>query len=66
MLADRFHHYVGVPPMHYLARWRMQLAAALLSGTNLSLALVADQVGFRGCAQPRVQTPGRRRPFGLA
>ena len=29
--ADRFVHYVGIPPMQYLARWRMQLAARLSS-----------------------------------
>jgi AraC-like DNA-binding protein len=46
VLAERFHHYVGVPPMNYLARWRMQLAATLLSGTNLSLAEVAERVGY--------------------
>jgi AraC-like DNA-binding protein len=46
MLAERFHHYVGVPPMQYLARWRMQLAASLLSGTNLNLSDVAERVGY--------------------
>ena len=25
-LADRFIHLIGVPPMHYLASWRMQVA----------------------------------------
>jgi AraC-like DNA-binding protein len=46
VLAERFHHYVGVPPMQYLARWRMQLAAALLSDTNHNLAEVAERVGY--------------------
>jgi AraC-like DNA-binding protein len=46
MLAERFHHYVGVPPMQYLARWRMQLAASLLSGTSQSLSEVAERVGY--------------------
>jgi AraC-like DNA-binding protein len=46
MLAERFHHFVGVPPMQYLARWRMQLAASLLTGTTLTLADVADRVGY--------------------
>ena len=26
VFADRFTHFVGVSPMHYLSRWRMQLA----------------------------------------
>ena len=46
VLAERFHHYVGVPPMQYLARWRMQLAASLLSGTNVGVAEVANRVGY--------------------
>jgi AraC-like DNA-binding protein len=45
-LAERFHHFVGVPPMQYLARWRMQLAASLLSGTNLGIAQIAERVGY--------------------
>ena len=28
--ANRFTAYVGIPPMHYLGRWRLQLAARLL------------------------------------
>lgn len=46
MLAERFHHYVGTPPMQYLAQWRMQLAAALLSSDNVSLGEVAERVGY--------------------
>jgi len=45
-LAERFHHYVGVPPMQYLARWRMQLAASLLSSTNLGISQIAERVGY--------------------
>lgn len=46
MLAERFHSYVGTPPMQYLARWRMQLAASLLAGTSATLAEVAERVGY--------------------
>lgn len=46
VLAERFAHFVGVPPMQYLARWRMQLAAALLSSTSLGLAEIAGRVGY--------------------
>jgi len=46
MLAERFVHFVGVPPMQYLAQWRMQLAASLLSSTSMSLAEIAAQVGY--------------------
>lgn len=46
VLAERFHLYVGTPPMQYLARWRMQLAASMLTGTTLTLAEVADRIGY--------------------
>jgi AraC-like DNA-binding protein len=45
-LAERFMQFTGSPPMHYLANWRMQLAAnELLSGTE-SVANVAHRVGY--------------------
>ena len=46
VLAERFNDFVGVPPMQYLAEWRMQLAAGLLSGTALGLAEIAARVGY--------------------
>jgi AraC-like DNA-binding protein len=46
VLAERFTHFVGVPPMQYLAQWRMQLASTLLSSTTQSLAEIADRVGY--------------------
>jgi AraC-like DNA-binding protein len=46
VLAERFVHFVGVPPMQYLAQWRMQLAASLLTGTSLSLSEIAERVGY--------------------
>jgi AraC-like DNA-binding protein len=46
VLAERFHAYVGTPPMQYLARWRMQLAASLLAGTNATMSEVAERVGY--------------------
>ncbi|HYP90640.1 MAG TPA: AraC family transcriptional regulator, partial [Polyangiaceae bacterium] len=45
-LAERFAHFVGVPPMQYLAQWRMQLAASLLRGSKSSIAEIADRVGY--------------------
>ena len=45
VLAERFADLVGMPPMHYLANWRMQIAAGLLSsGTNI--ANVAAETGY--------------------
>jgi AraC-like DNA-binding protein len=45
-LADRFIRLIGVPPMHYLASWRMQVATQKLRNTSASLAQVADIVGY--------------------
>ena len=44
--ADRFVHYVGIPPMQYLARWRMQLAARQLESPGITIAQVAADVGY--------------------
>ena len=46
VLADRFMHYVREPRMHYLTRWRMQLAARLLERQGSSIAQVAEEVGY--------------------
>ncbi len=46
VLAERFAELVGVPPMQYLAQWRMQLAAGLLVSGSASLAEIAEQVGY--------------------
>ena len=45
-LADRFIQLIGVPPMHYLVSWRMQVATQKLRNTNASIAQVADLVGY--------------------
>jgi AraC-like DNA-binding protein len=45
-LAERFTHYVGQPPMQYLANWRMQVAAAHLRSGTESVAAIADRVGY--------------------
>jgi AraC-like DNA-binding protein len=43
--AERFNTYVGAPPIEYLGRWRMQLAARLLD-QGTSIADAAVQVGY--------------------
>jgi AraC-like DNA-binding protein len=45
-LADRFAHFVGQPPMQYLTRWRMQVAARLLADGVAKVAAVALDVGY--------------------
>lgn len=46
VLAERFKHFVGEPPMLYLAHWRMQLAAGLLANGHATIASVANEVGY--------------------
>jgi AraC-like DNA-binding protein len=45
-LADRFIRLLGMPPMHYVARWRMQVARQKLRTTAASLAQIADTIGY--------------------
>jgi AraC-like DNA-binding protein len=45
-LHDRFVHFVGQPPMQYLAKWRMQLAAGSLRDTDAKVIDVALDVGY--------------------
>jgi AraC-like DNA-binding protein len=44
--AERFTRLVGEPPMQYLTRWRMQLAARLLSEGAAKVAAIALEVGY--------------------
>ncbi len=45
-LADRFTRLIGEPPMRYLARWRIQVAAHQLRNSDTTLARIAEQVGY--------------------
>lgn len=44
--AERFTGLVGAPPMRYLTRWRLQLAAVRLRESPRSTAQVAYEVGY--------------------
>jgi transcriptional regulator GlxA family with amidase domain len=46
VLAERFRHYLGEPPMAYLTRWRLQLGAQMLASTSYSVAQIAATVGY--------------------
>src|SRR5262249_14203377 len=46
VLAERFRHFLGEPPMAYLTNWRLQLGARALTSTNLSVAEIASHVGY--------------------
>jgi transcriptional regulator GlxA family with amidase domain len=45
-LADRFTRLIGEPPMHYLSRWRLQVAAQRLSTSHDPVSRVAIEVGY--------------------
>jgi AraC-like DNA-binding protein len=47
LVAERFHALVGCPPIEYLTRWRMQLAARRLAEGRESIAAVAEAVGYQ-------------------
>jgi AraC-like DNA-binding protein len=45
-LSDRFTRYLSEPPMTYLTRWRLQLAAQHLTRTSKGVADIASDVGY--------------------
>ena len=67
-LARRFAEVVGEPPLTYLTRWRMHLAAQRLKYSTDSVGAIAREVGYtseyafnRAFARHRGQPPGRYR-----
>jgi AraC-like DNA-binding protein len=63
MFAERFGELVGIPPMHYLAKWRMQVASELLIGSNANLASIAANIGYESEA---AFSRAFKRLFGVA
>jgi AraC-like DNA-binding protein len=47
VLAERFSDHLGMPPMGYLAAWRMQIAASLLSSGTLTISHIAERIGYK-------------------
>jgi AraC-like DNA-binding protein len=45
-LAERFASLVGEPPMQYLMRWRLALAAGALRASDRAIAQIADEYGY--------------------
>jgi AraC-like DNA-binding protein len=46
ILAERFTHFLGRPPMQYLTHWRLTLAATELRASRASVIAIAQQVGY--------------------
>lgn len=67
-LVERFTRYLSEPPMAYLTRWRLQLAAQSLEKTSRGVADIAAAVGYeseaafnRAFKREFGQPPGRYR-----
>jgi AraC-like DNA-binding protein len=72
-LARRFTETVGDPPLAYLARWRMHLAAHRLKNSDDTIDTIAREVGYtsefafsRAFARHRGAPPGRYRRLSRA
>jgi AraC-like DNA-binding protein len=46
-LALRFTQIVGVPPIEYLANWRMTLAKSALASADVPMVEIAEMAGYR-------------------
>ena len=44
--AERFTNLMGEVPMHYLANWRMQIAAQRLKSSHEPIARIAFESGY--------------------
>jgi AraC-like DNA-binding protein len=67
-LVERFSRYLSEPPMTYLTRWRLQLAAQSLQHTSRGVADIASGIGYqseaafnRAFRREFGQPPGRYR-----
>lgn len=62
VLVERFKRFLEHPPMRYLARWRLQLAAQELRATALPVKTIADRIGYESEAS---FSRAFKRHFGL-
>ena len=62
-LSALFRELLGVSPIAYLARWRLQLAARMLRDEGLSVQSAADRVGYEAQA---AFSRAFKRQFGVA
>jgi AraC-like DNA-binding protein len=46
VLSERFSEVIGMPPMQYLAQWRLQLAAEQLATSAEKVATIGARVGY--------------------
>jgi AraC-like DNA-binding protein len=61
--ARRFNELVGEPPITFLTRWRLTLAADLLREPNTTIGAVADRVGY---SSPYALSSAFKRAYGVS
>ncbi|RBP16432.1 AraC-like DNA-binding protein [Roseiarcus fermentans] len=61
--AARFTHIMGMPPIDYLANWRMTLAKAALASSNLPMTEIAEIAGYQSVS---AFSTGFKRATGLS
>jgi AraC-like DNA-binding protein len=62
VLGERFARFVGEPPLAYLARWRLQLAARYLESSDRGVSEIAMDVGYH--SEPAFNRAFKRQ-FGI-
>jgi AraC-like DNA-binding protein len=62
VLTERFDRFLGEPPLSYLGRWRLQLAARKLQTTKQTVLKVSAEVGYESEA---AFNRAFKREFGL-
>jgi AraC-like DNA-binding protein len=61
--AARFTHMIGVPPIDYLANWRMTLAKEALASSTLPMVEIAEMAGYQSVS---AFSTGFKRATGLS
>jgi len=61
--AARFTQIIGLPPIDYLANWRMTLAKAALASSNLPMTEIAEIAGYQSVS---AFSTGFKRATGLS
>jgi AraC-like DNA-binding protein len=64
VIAERFTHYLGQPPIQYLTKWRLALAANLLRSGSANLGRVAEAVGYE--SEAAAFSRAFKREFGVS
>jgi transcriptional regulator GlxA family with amidase domain len=61
--AARFTQIIGMPPIDYLANWRITLAKAALASSNVPIVEIAEMAGYQSVS---AFSTGFKRATGLS